>query len=880
MIDKLVESAKTHGEELLNSFKILVGVDEDLKAREEYRNSFHTDSFSSLLPYLGWHDGAELFILDSGDINDKANANKSSQKGYLGFTFETSPQTGANDSMESILQSLYLQAPPGSSISIHLYASPDIMPRMKSLSRGRYSDAILGIKKEPHEKRNTNIYQTMSRRTIDFLLTGTGNSIFPDANNFLIRDFRLLVSVTTPYNYKKEADIEKALLLRDQIKSTLTSAGFPSYLWKPKNLINFTADFLDHSRVFHVPSKIEKEYVSHEKLRKQINSREQEYTVTKNNILVSNSMSSEETAIIQLSVAQFPKHFHLAETSSLIGDFFQSSLAYPCPFMITTSAVVQDYDSMRNKATLKTATSVRKTEGYMAKLDPALGEEAKEWKHALSSIEDGGTLIKMATNITLLTKKKDAAKAKSDVMAIWRSKGFRLADDRYQQLVSFLSSLPMALTPPMIEDLNKMQRFSTKFNQNAVSLSPCIAEWKGTETPVMSFVGRRGQLVTLDFFDNNAGNFNFAIVGASGSGKTFVTQEVLLSYRAIGAKIWVIDVGRGYENICRMIDGEFIEFTEDSNIIINPFTHIQDLEDEMDMIKPLIGQMMSPDIELSAWEKSTLEQAITSVYKKLGNDMTLTDLADFLLDTSTAGADKRRTDLGVMLYPWTRGGAYGKYFDGAANMTFNNDFTVLELEELKSKKHLQSIVLMIMMYRISQEMYLTRDRRKVVLIDEAWSLMAGGGATADFIETGYRRARKYFGAFGTATQSYADYTGGAAAALSNADWTLTLRQKDESIVAMEEKNTLNITSDPFRKRTIKDLKTVDKMFSEIYISYPEGSGVVRFLADPFKQVLFSSKQSHFKRVQDYKKQGYSVVDSVDKTMRDFNFKVIKPIKYG
>jgi hypothetical protein len=76
MIDKLVESAKTHGEELLNSFKILVGVDEDLKAREEYRNSFHTDSFSSLLPYLGWHDGAELFILDSGDINDKANANK------------------------------------------------------------------------------------------------------------------------------------------------------------------------------------------------------------------------------------------------------------------------------------------------------------------------------------------------------------------------------------------------------------------------------------------------------------------------------------------------------------------------------------------------------------------------------------------------------------------------------------------------------------------------------------------------------------------------------------------------------------------------------------------------------------------------------------
>ncbi|WP_232023598.1 ATP-binding protein [Thiomicrorhabdus aquaedulcis] len=381
------------------------------------------------------------------------------------------------------------------------------------------------------------------------------------------------------------------------------------------------------------------------------------------------------------------------------------------------------------------------------------------------------------------------------------------------------------------------------------------------------------------FFDNEAGNFNFAIVGASGSGKTFVTQEVLLSYRATGAKVWVIDVGRGYENICRLIDGEFIEFTESANIIVNPFTHIQDIDDEMDMLKPLIGQMMSPDIELSSWEKSTLEQGITCVYKTLGNKMTLTDLASYFL-TNIDGVenDKRKTDLGVMLFPWTREGAYGKYFDGDANITFKNDFTVLELEELKSKKHLQSVILMIMMYRISQEMYLTRDRKKVVLIDEAWSLM-GGGSTDEFIETGYRRARKYGGAFGTATQSYEDYKGGAEAALKNADWTLTLRQKEESIVAMEKNNTLNIASDPFKKRTIKDLKTVSGMFSEVFINYPDGSGLVRFIADPFKQVLFSSKQEHFKRVQGYKEQGYTIVESIDRTMVDFNFPVIKPIKY-
>ncbi|WP_127471980.1 DUF5934 domain-containing protein [Thiomicrorhabdus aquaedulcis] len=511
MIEKVVEMAKQQGGEILQSFKILLGVDEDLKAREEYKNSFHTDSFSSLLPYLGWHDSADLFILDGGDSLSK-ESKSTTKKGFLGFTLEANPQTGANDSMESILQSLYLQAPTGSSISIHLYASSDIMPPLKELSRKRYSDSTLGIKKESHEKRNTNIYQTMSRRTIDYYLHGIGKSLFPDGNNLLIRDFRLIVSVATPFNYKNEADVTEALLLRDQIKSTLNSAGFGTFAWKPNDLINFVSDFLDHSRVFHPASKLFKNYEPQEKIRKQMVSREQEYTVTKNNILLQNSMSKEETAIIQLSVAQYPRHFHLAETSSLVGDFFQSSLAYPCPFMITTSAVVQDYDSMRTRATLKTATSVRKTEGYMAKLDPQLGEEAMEWKHALSSIEDGGTLIKMATNITLITKKKDAAKAKSDVMAIWRSKGFRLADDRYQQLVSFLSSMPMALTSSMIEDLNKMHRFSTKFSQNAVSLSPCLAEWKGTKTPVMSFVGRRGQLTTLDFLTTKRGTLTLRLL--------------------------------------------------------------------------------------------------------------------------------------------------------------------------------------------------------------------------------------------------------------------------------------------------------------------------------------------------------------------------------
>lgn len=92
------------------------------------------------------------------------------------------------------------------------------------------------------------------------------------------------------------------------------------------------------------------------------------------------------------------------------------------------------------------------------------------------------------------------------------------------------------------------------------------------------------------------------------------------------------------------------------------------------------------------------------------------------------------------------------------------------------------MVMQLMMYRITQEMYLDRSKRKLVIIDEAWDLM-GSGSSANFIEAGYQRARKYGGAFGTITQSVDDYYKNEAtrAAITNADWLFLLRQKPESI---------------------------------------------------------------------------------------------------
>jgi conjugal transfer ATP-binding protein TraC len=220
-----------------------------------------------------------------------------------------------------------------------------------------------------------------------------------------------------------------------------------------------------------------------------------------------------------------------------------------------------------------------------------------------------------------------------------------------------------------------------------------------------------------------------------------------------------------------------------------------------------------------------------------------------------------------MLQPFTRDGVYGKYFDGPATIDFSNDFVVLELEELKAKKDLQSVVLLIVMYRITREMYFSRERKKIVIIDEAWDLMHGG-STAEFIEAGYRRARKYKGSFMSATQGIDDYykNPAATAALNNSDWVFLLRQKKESIEMLDKLGRLSM--DEGMKRMLQSLRTEHGAYSEIFISSPMGSGIGRLIVDPYSLLLYSSKAEDVSAIDAKRAEGMSLPAAIDGVLEE------------
>ena len=233
-----------------------------------------------------------------------------------------------------------------------------------------------------------------------------------------------------------------------------------------------------------------------------------------------------------------------------------------------------------------------------------------------------------------------------------------------------------------------------------------------------------------------------------------------------------------------------------------------------------------------------------------------------------AKPDRRVLDLAVQLAPFSRTGAYGRYFDGASTVNFHKDFIVLELEGLKGRKTLQSVVLLCLIFLITQDLTLgEKSTRKMVVIDEAWDLLSHKHA-GSFIQNGYRRARKQNASFITITQSFADYYQNATtqAALENADIRFVLRQKEESLRFMESQKKVAFSA--WEMNAIKKLRMREGEYSECLFSTPDTvPAVLQIRFDPFSRLLYSSRANDVARIEALMMKGLSVTEAISQLIQ-------------
>jgi conjugal transfer ATP-binding protein TraC len=388
----------------------------------------------------------------------------------------------------------------------------------------------------------------------------------------------------------------------------------------------------------------------------------------------------------------------------------------------------------------------------------------------------------------------------------------------------------------------------------------------------MLLAGRRGQIFYWNPFDNSSGNFNVCVVGKPGSGKSVFMQELATSILGLGGHIYVLDVGHSFEKQVKFLGGQFIEFGTKSNLCINPFSTINDQDEEnvtdsLSILKPIISLMIAPKRGTTDEEDAIIERGLSHVWKKKGKKAGISDLADWLL----AEPDNTANNLGNMFFPYSLQGAYGKFFNGEATVNFAAEFVVTELQELKERKDLLAVVVQIFILQMTNKIILgDRSTPTGIVFDELWKLLRGKQGS-EFIEELARTLRKYNGSLIVGTQNLSDFykNPGAEAAFNNSDWLCMFAQKKEAIEILKQSGKFSI--DEYTQNLLSSVRTKQGEYSEVMIMHESGSALGRLILDPFSRILYSSKADEFAAVKDLESTGLTLAEAIRK---------VSEVKYG
>jgi conjugal transfer ATP-binding protein TraC len=821
----------------------------DAEAAERARPVIGLDMLSSFLPYRVYEPATRLYL----------NARST------GFVLNVAPLVGADERTGELIGQFFSEGlPAGACVQIVHWASPRIGRNIAPWFAPRYARG--------------GVYEAIARRRADALydlVWSSGSATAP----FHARHHQLLVSVTLPTS--SPVSREELAAVRENMAGVLRSLDVPAADMGPVELIAFldeltsptTAsgdDAIDYNPLDPIADQAIRrdiEIVVEENRLKLRTERFRPTGRTNEGAPEIGEVYPDRFDVRHYGVRNMPQRWAPWDTARLIGDLFTDKLRFPCPAATCLCLVYPDQEAATARAGLKFLRSTSLSEGRSARYVPRLAEQAAEWREVQAQMQEGRRLVRAFFGVTSFSPDGLGDAHERTIKSLYKAAGWDLACERFLQVQGLLAAMPMTLGDGLGADLERCRRMRTLLSTTAANIAPLQGEYLGSNVPHLLLLGRRGQPFFWSPFENSAGNHNVAILGKSGSGKSVLLQEMCTALCGAGAKVVVIDDGRSFMNSCRLQGGAFVEFTLGSGFCLNPFSMIDadrvDGDDDyrldcMAMLKSIVGQMARYTDRLTDTERGLIDQAVNRVWEAERGTGSVDAVAEAL--DATGNEDAR--NLAIALGPFRSGGTYGGFFNGEATLRLEADFTVFEMSDLATREELRSVVLTAIMFMTSQAMTRTpRSTKKLLLIDEAWSMLRGG-SMSEFVETYARTARKYGGAIATATQSLNDFykSDGATAALENSDWMLILQQKPETIADLRKSDRLQM--DDRTESLVRSLKRSGNEYSEVFIRGPEVQALGRLVLDPYSATLFSSSPETYAAIEHAVSGGMSIADAI------------------
>ncbi len=363
------------------------------------------------------------------------------------------------------------------------------------------------------------------------------------------------------------------------------------------------------------------------------------------------------------------------------------------------------------------------------------------------------------------------------IEGITQSKGMQTRRSNFRQEETFIGCLPIMENPFIIKEVAKRNILTSGLIATYPFISSSIFDEDGI------FIGTNiynNSLVFIDRYDTNQyKNANICIFGTSGAGKSFYTKLLILRYKLLGIRQYIIDPEREYSNLCEKLRGTQIRIGPNSDTYINILDIRKESIEEGESgylatkIGKLIGFFNLVFGELNEEEKAIIEEKLIETYKmkkitfdddslykvndekilgkefKTSTDMPLLEDLYYVL-----GKDHKTKKFKIKLIPFVKGSM--KFFNHYTNIELNKDLIIADVYDLgeENLKYGMYLFTDIFWDKIKEN----REEKKAIYLDEIWRLIGvtSNKEVASFIYKIFKTIRKYGGSSVAITQDISD----------------------------------------------------------------------------------------------------------------------------
>lgn len=809
----------------------ILGVEGGLK-KSDISKLTQRDTFSEFLPWLGYRDKNNSYLNTDNTI---------------GYMWECTPLTfmGLRE-IKQIEQLLRGTFPKGAVMQFILYPDPYI------------GDFLADYR--ANKTRKDDLVQKTVEEYAKYLEAGTSG--LKALHGIPVRNFRAFVCLKS----EEKIPVDTISL----VEETLSGAHMNPKVMPAGELIKWMRRFFNGAKKAQ-PENYDKSVP----IRKQIINAETEIEFNKTTARIGGMYGR------CLTPKANPKMIDPLKTNKMVGGIMggiDDSEQITTPFLWSVNVIFDDVKSeIANKASL---TMMQRGTGSFAK---KIQKRVEEFGWALDKLETD-KFIKIIPSLWVFADSEDELRDSSArAKRMWENFDFVMQEESRLSKVMLISSLPFGLYAAG-QNINLIDRDFLVPTSTAARFLPMQGDFRGASRPVLPYIGRKGQTIGVDLFDERSNNHNFVIAAESGSGKSFGLNFLANNYYASGALVRIVDIGYSYKKLCATNHGRFMDFGEEK-IVINPFfcssDDQEDIEENQSVTSNIIAEMAysASGATLHETEWTLIKNAVEWAIKKGLVENGINSVQDYLrtfpkyANTEYGDLDfaiSKARELAFNLNDFTSEGRYGRFFNGPSTFDISSDeFVVLELDRLKSKKELFTVVVMQVMNSVTQDLYLSdRQQQRFILFEEAASFLKSNGVhdlsrLSAIIEEGYRRARKYHGSFGVVLQSILDASSFGTIGdviLNNAAYKFYLEGKDYQ-KAVDE-GILNYKG--LDVDLVTSIKNNKPRYSEMYLDTPFGRGAARLAVDPWTYWVNTSAGKEVAAFEALVKQGFQPLEALVK----------------